>query len=177
MDIEGQLAVFTTIDLFVNQISRHALLPTYRTYPLLSKVEDRVFHHMLTLAEVQDIWVMHSLLCQPECGVSLSANLEIKINVFCYTQAQYTMVAHKPELCNSTPILRQGERETHNSHLSMTMIRSCQFEESRLLFLAVLYVPQIDHWAATHSCSGKNSQVPCSLWPLSLSFWKFFLGH
>lgn len=88
---------------------------------------------------------MHSLFCQPECSVAWSAHLEIKTNVFCYTQAQYTMVAYKPELCDGTPILRQGEGETHSSHLSMAMIRPCQFEESRLLFLAVLYVPQIDH--------------------------------
>jgi len=48
MDNEGQLAVFTSINLFVTQISNHALLPT------ITNIKGRrtVFHRMLTPAEV-----------------------------------------------------------------------------------------------------------------------------
>lgn len=68
MDIEGQLAVFTTIYPFLTRIFRHALLPTYRTHPFLSKVEDHSAPLMLGPVEVQVLWVMLSLLCEHKCG-------------------------------------------------------------------------------------------------------------
>lgn len=98
-----------------------------------------------------------------------SGNLEMKTNVLRHTEAQYTVVAYKPGHCNCTPILRRGERETHSSHLSIAMIRSCQFEESRLPLLVGCTFLRQTTGQATHSCTGKNFQVPC-VCPLGNSF-------
>lgn len=87
MDNEGQLAVFTSINLFVTQISNHALLPTSTNI----KGRRTVFHCMLTPAEVSDLWTIHGPLCQPECDMTWSDNLEIKTDVFWDTQVQYGM--------------------------------------------------------------------------------------
>jgi len=128
------------IYLFVTQTSKHDLIPLYKTYTFLSKVED---HSALSDAgpEMQDLWMMHSLLRQPECDISWSAQLGIQTSLSCHIQAECTMVNYNPKHCNSSPIIKRGKRETHSSHLSTAMISSYQSEESRFPFLPILYVP------------------------------------
>ena len=91
MAIEGQPVSSIYYSLSVTQIARHALLPLYKTYPFLSKVDD---HSALSDvgSEIQDLSVMLSPFCQPECDTSCAAQLGIQTNIFCHIRAECTMV-------------------------------------------------------------------------------------
>ena len=55
------------------------------------------------------------------------------------------------------------------------MVSSCPFEESSSLFLPVLYVPYVEHKAATHSLLWKELPSPLSSVAIVFFLWELWM--